>query len=78
MSTVSPLAQATYATAADAWLQNVAGNDACADARATIHSPSRLHVPAAPVMAATQSNPANDNQDWEGGFDGHLGVYRRD
>lgn len=78
MSTASRVAHATYAAVTDPWLQSATGGGIEADPRANMHSASELHVSTPPVMAAARSNSANDNRDWDGSFEGHLGAYRRD
>jgi len=38
--------------------------------------PSRQHAVTTCAHIA-QANPANENWEWDGGFDCHLGIYRR-
>jgi hypothetical protein len=81
MSTVNCVAQERYASVVVQWPQNLAGKtggDGHSDTGGMLRTPSQPHAPTPPIVDGTGSNSANDNQYWEGGFAGHLGVYRRD
>ena len=79
MSTVIRIAQEKCAAIAGHWVRTLLGwGSDSSDLRGMLHPQTQPHAPTASVMGTMRIYPANDNDDWEGGFCGHLGVYRRD
>jgi hypothetical protein len=76
MSTFRRLAQGQASFVIEQWVKDNSGRDSHAIARDTIQIASQLHAVTAPVDIIGR-NPANENQEPAGGFDCHLGVYRR-
>ena len=76
MSTVEQLAREQPVFVSKQWLQDVPARDCHPGTQEIVQIPSHLHAETARAHTM-RGSPANENNEWEGGFDCHLGVYRR-
>jgi hypothetical protein len=58
------------------WLQAISPGDRHSAIRNLGQFPSRRHAVTA-FAHVVNAAPANENREWEGGFDSHLGIYGR-
>jgi hypothetical protein len=74
MSTIRRLPQAQKARVIGQWLPGIPPSDCRSGTRNIGLLPQHAVTACAHIAPA---NPANENWEWDGGFDCHLGVYGR-